>query len=244
MLDVLTSFLTAEMGLPLISSLLTSMLIGLDRELQGKPAGLRTHTLVGFASTLLTLAAAHQGEWNVNVMPSTQLVSDPTRMAHGILTGIGFLGAGVIFKEGSSVHGLTTAASLWTTAALGIVYGVGMFELALVGTLATLAVLVALRFFYAALPHNSGLHLTVKVSVESGFDAVALQNLLQAHGLPDEPLGQSYDSRHGTLQFTTSTSSRSPSKCRQLADTLKTTPAVLNFAMLFVENAGARDAGS
>src|SRR5688500_2011018 len=99
------------MGLPLASSPLTGMLIGLERELQGKPAGLRTHTLVCFASTLLTLAAAHQGEWSINLIAGTQIVSDPTRMAHGILTGIGFLGAGVIFREGPSVHGLTTAAS-------------------------------------------------------------------------------------------------------------------------------------
>lgn len=241
MLDVIATFLTAEMGLPLVSSLITGILIGLDREMQGKPAGLRTHALVGFASALLTLAAAHQGEWIVNLMPSTQIVSDPIRMAHGILTGIGFLGAGVIFKEGSSVHGLTTAASLWTTAALGIVYGVGMFELALVGTVATLALLVAVRFLYAALPHNSGLHLTITASLESGFDAEAIRVLLQAQGLPDRPLGESYDSRTGTLEFTTSTSSRSVPKCRQLAHALRTTPAVLSFTMLFVENAGARD---
>ena len=241
--SMLTSLLTAEFGLPLISSLITGMLIGLDRELQGKPAGLRTHTLVGFASTLLTLAAAHQGEWTVNLLPSTDLVSDPTRMAHGILTGIGFLGAGVIFKEGSSVHGLTTAASLWATAALGIIYGVGMFELALVGTVATLAVLVVLRFVYAALPNNSGLRLTITASLESGFDAVAVQELLRAHDLPHQPLSESYDGRTGTLEFATSTSSRSASKCRKLADALKGSPAVLGFTMLFVENAGARDTG-
>lgn len=152
MLDALAPFLTAEMGLSLLSSVLTGMLIGLDRELQGKPAGLRTHALVCFASALLTLAATHQGQWYLDLVPSTQVVSDPTRMAHGILTGIGFLGAAGIFREGSSVQGLTTAASLWTTAALGIVCGVGMFELALVGTAATLVVLVALRIFYAVLP--------------------------------------------------------------------------------------------
>ena len=139
--DFLLPVLTPEMWLPLVSSLLTGMLIGLDRELQGKPAGLRTHTLVCFAATLLTLAAAHQAQWAVNLIPGTQVVSDPTRMAHGILTGIGFLGAGVIFREGPSVHGLNTAASLWVSAA----FGVGMFGLSLVGMAATLLVLVGLR---------------------------------------------------------------------------------------------------
>lgn len=242
MFDALAPFLTAEMGLPLLSSLLTGMLIGLDRELQGKPAGLRTHALVCFASTLLTLAATHQGQWYLDLVPSTQVVSDPTRMAHGILTGIGFLGAGVIFREGSSVQGLTTAASLWTTAALGIVYGVGMFELALVGTAATLVVLVALRIFYAVLPRSSALRLAISVDAGSSFDAVAAQALLQAHGLPDQPLSQTYDGRNGVLEFTTSTYSRNMQQCQTLADALRTNPAVLSFSMLLLEDAGARDA--
>ncbi|MBV0893498.1 MgtC/SapB family protein, partial [Paracoccus sp. Z118] len=123
--DYLNPILSAETGLPLLCSLITGMLIGIDREVQGKPAGLRTHALVCLAATLLTLAAAQQELWTLKLVPGTQIVSDPTRMAHGILTGIGFLGAGVIFREGPSVHGLTTAASLWISAALGIVYGVG-----------------------------------------------------------------------------------------------------------------------
>ena len=93
----------------------------------------------------------------MDLVPGTQIVSDPTRMAHGILTGIGFLGAGVIFREGSSVHGLNTAASLWVSAA----FGVGMFGLSLVGTAATLLVLVGLRILYAVLPRSRSLRLTV-----------------------------------------------------------------------------------
>jgi len=242
MLEILAPILTVELGLPLASSLLTGMLIGLERELQGKPAGLRTHALVCFAATLLTLAAARQGEWLVVLLPDTQVVSDPTRMAHGILTGIGFLGAGVIFREGASVQGLTTAASLWMTAALGIVYGVGMFGLALVGAVATLIVLVALRLLYSVLPRSSGLHLTIEVKADSGFGAEAIRGLLKAHSFPDQPLSQSYDGDTGIVAFTTSTYSRSMQECDQLADVLKTNPAVLRFTMLLVDDAGARDA--
>lgn len=241
MLEVLAPLLTAEMGLPLASSLLTGMLIGLERELQGKPAGLRTHTLVCFASTLLTLAAAHQGAWSINFTAGTQIVSDPARMAHGILTGIGFLGAGVIFREGPSVHGLTTAASLWITAALGIVYGVGLFGLALVGAAATLVVLVALRLIYSALPRSSGLRLTVEARADSGFDVATLRGLLSAHRLPDQPLSQSYNAQTGSIEFTTSTYSRDLPECDRLADALRANPAVLRFAMLLMEDAGARD---
>jgi putative Mg2+ transporter-C (MgtC) family protein len=206
--EYLAYYLTAELGLPLLSSLLTGMLIGLDRELQGKPAGLRTHTLVCFASALLTLAAVRQGEWAVHLLPGTQVVSDPSRMAHGILTGIGFLGAGVIFREGASVHGLTTAASLWITAALGIVYGVGMLPLAAGGAAATLLVLVGLRLLYGVLPRSSGLRLTITAEAGSGLDAEAVRDLLRAHRLADQPISQSFDARSGTMEFAISTYSR------------------------------------
>ena len=239
MLDILAPILTAEMGLPLASSLLTGMLIGLEREMQGKPAGM--HTLVCFASTLLTLAAARQGLWTVDLMPSTQIVSDPTRMAHGILTGIGFLGAGVIFREGPSVHRLTTAVSFWITAALGIVYGVGMFSLALVGAVATLVVLVALRLIYSVLPRSSGLRLTIAAEATSDLDVNAVRDLLRAHSLPDQPLSQSYDSQTGVVEFTTSTWSRSMPECDRLADALRANKAVLRFSMLLMEDASARD---
>lgn len=241
MLDALTPFLTTEFGLPLASSLLTGMLIGLEREMQGKPAGLRTHTLVCFASALLTLAAAHQDQWILDLSPGTQVVSDPTRMAHGILTGIGFLGAGVIFREGPSVHGLTTAASLWITAALGIVYGVGLFWLAVLGAVAALLVLVALRVLYAVLPRSSGLRLTIEVDHASSFDADALRALLQAHGLPDQPLSQSFNRSTGIVAFTTSTYSRSMGECDRLAVALRANRAVLRFTMLLMEDAGAAD---
>lgn len=132
----------------------------------------------------------------------------------------------MIFREGASVQGLTTAASLWLTAALGIVYGVGMFELALIGAVATLVVLVGLRFLYALLPRSSGLHLTIEVNASSSFDANAIRGLLKAHSFPDQPLSQSYNGDTGTLAFTTSTYSRSMQKCDQLADRLKSNPAV------------------
>ena len=128
--SLLTTVLTPALMLPLLGSLITGALIGAEREVQAKPAGLRTHTLVCFGSALMMVIAAHQSGWDSAFLPETQIVSDLSRMPHAILTGIGFLGAGVIFREGLSVQGLTTAASLWLTASLGIVYGAGMLELA------------------------------------------------------------------------------------------------------------------
>ena len=88
----------------------------------------------------------------MTVVPLDAIRTDPTRMAQGIMTGIGFLGAGVIFKEGLTVRGLTTAASIWVTAAIGILLGIGFYFAATVGAAATLAILAAFRFIELRLP--------------------------------------------------------------------------------------------
>src|SRR5690606_12643154 len=87
--------------------------------------------------------------------PGTQIVSDPTRMAHGVLTGIGFLCAGVIFRSGFSIHGLTTAASLWVTAAIGLLFGAGLYSLGAAGTALTAAILIGLRLVSRRLPQTA-----------------------------------------------------------------------------------------
>lgn len=148
----LQDFTQTAVWLPLAASVLTGAVIGFEREVQAKAAGLRTHTLVCFSSAVLMMAASHQASWSFDGVPGANVVSDPTRMAHGILTGIGFLGAGVIFRQGPAVHGLTTAASLWMCAALGTLYGVGLFWLGLAGSVATLVVLVAFRIAYLLIP--------------------------------------------------------------------------------------------
>jgi len=102
-------------------------LIGLERSYHGRPDGFRTHTLVCVASSLLMLVTMYQGKWFAGAALETVRV-DPTRMAQGIMTGIGFLGAGVILREGLSVRGLTTAASIWITAAIVILCGVGFYS--------------------------------------------------------------------------------------------------------------------
>jgi len=93
----------------LLGALFAGGVIGLERSFHGRPAGFRTHALVCLASSLLMLITLYQLKWLPGV-PVDTVRTDPTRMAQGIMTGIGFLGAGVIFKEGLSVRGLTTAA--------------------------------------------------------------------------------------------------------------------------------------
>jgi putative Mg2+ transporter-C (MgtC) family protein len=112
------------------AALVVGAVIGFERSFHGRPAGFRTHALVCVASALLMLVTVYQTEWMAGV-PVETIRTDPTRMAQGIMTGIGFLGAGVIFREGLTVRGLTTAASIWITSAIGILVGIGFYTAAL-----------------------------------------------------------------------------------------------------------------
>src|SRR5215813_4241521 len=112
-----------EISFRLLVALLFGGLVGMERSYHGRPAGFRTHTLVCLASAVLMILTTSVPDW----MPGGPDRLDPTRTAQGIMTGIGFLGAGVIYKETLTVRGLTTAASIWITSAIGILMGVGMF---------------------------------------------------------------------------------------------------------------------
>src|SRR3954449_5206605 len=131
-----------------IGALVIGALIGFERSFHGRPAGFRTHSLVCIASAILMIVTVYQNEWMTSVSQDA-IRTDPTRMAQGIMTGIGFLGAGVIFKENLSVRGLTTAASIWITAALGILFGVGFYYPAIVATGMTLITLSLFRLVEA-----------------------------------------------------------------------------------------------
>jgi putative Mg2+ transporter-C (MgtC) family protein len=154
---MLTTFMATEyatMTAHLVAALIAGGVIGLERSFHGRPAGFRTHTLVCVASSLLMLVTLYQWQWLPGV-PLETVRTDPTRMAQGIMTGIGFLGAGVIYKEGVNIHGLTTAASIWITAAIGILFGVGFYVPATLATALALGILSAFRWIEARLPSES-----------------------------------------------------------------------------------------
>jgi putative Mg2+ transporter-C (MgtC) family protein len=117
------------------------MVVGIERELREQAAGLRTHILVAIGSCLFTIVGAYgfQGIAGAG--------TDPSRVAAQVVTGIGFLGAGAILREGQSVRGLTTAASLWVVAAVGIAVGLGMYWATGVAVAITVVSLWALRPF-------------------------------------------------------------------------------------------------
>ena len=122
---------------PLLLSLILCGLIGLERESHGRAAGLRTHILVGISSTLIILTSIYMSS-------GRGIISDPGRVAAGVVTGIGFIGAGTIMRFRASIKGLTTAASIWAAAAVGLAIGSGFYLGALVTTAMILFSLVFL----------------------------------------------------------------------------------------------------
>lgn len=127
-----------EVIFKLLLAALLGALIGLEREYKKKGAGLKTYSLVCLGSCLFTVLSF---EWLRVFSPQTGINIDPTRIVQAIATGIGFIGAGIIFQQGEGVIGLTTAAGLWVTAAIGIAAGVGFYYLAIFSSILTVAIL-------------------------------------------------------------------------------------------------------
>ena len=129
-----------EVVLRLGLAVLLCATIGIERSARDEVAGMRTHALVGLGAALFTLLSAHGFEGSATVAPP-----DPTRIAAQIVSGIGFLGAGAIIRDGLTVRGITTASSLWIAAAIGMAAGAGFYLGALATTALVLVVLIALR---------------------------------------------------------------------------------------------------
>lgn len=181
-LDPTHSELYFQIALHLGSAMVAGGLIGLERSFHGRPAGFRTHTLVCLASSLLMLVTLYQGYWFDGGEAKGAVTMDPTRMAQGIMTGIGFLGAGVIFKEGLTVRGLTTAASIWITAAIGVLLGIGFYFPAALATVLTLVTLVLLHRVERIVPTHIYAQLNVRFDRQKAMPEADLRQLLKEHG--------------------------------------------------------------
>jgi putative Mg2+ transporter-C (MgtC) family protein len=132
---------------PLLAALLVGGLIGFEREMHGRPAGLRTHMLVCLASATLIQASRVVPASLLPQSDAFRLIMDPNRLAAGIMTGIGFLGAATVIRSGDIVRGITTGATVWTVTGLGIVVGQGEYVLAITASVLVVVVLVVVDRF-------------------------------------------------------------------------------------------------
>ena len=177
-----------EIIIRLLGALAAGGLIGMERSYHGRPAGFRTHTLVALASALLMLVTVYESSW-FHQASNVRVVVDPTRMAQGIMTGIGFLGAGVIVKEGLTVRGLTTAGSIWITSAIGILAGIGFYFPAAIGTVLTLGTLSLFRWIETLLPANYYANFTIRFARDNAMSEDELRKLITGYGFSISGLG-------------------------------------------------------
>ena len=204
-----------------IAALAAGGVIGLERTFHGRAAGLRTYALVSFASALLVV-----GGYDLAAGDSGAL----TRIIQGIVTGIGFLGAGVIVKEGFTVRGLTTAASIWAAAAIGVILGAGSYSVGVAATLVTLGALSILRRIEDRLPSQTFVHF--EVGFRNGPDAneERLRALIRQYGFTINEFAYRLDAS-GVLEYRGVMWASAPARLSEVQQGLVTMPDVVHFRM-------------
>ncbi|MFC0136049.1 magnesium transporter MgtC [Massilia eurypsychrophila] len=166
--------------LNLLGALLLGLLVGYERSYHGRAAGMRTYGLVCMASAALTIIGGYPDFWYGGHGGALVGVADPTRIIQGVVTGIGFLGAGVIMREGFNISGLTTAASIWASSVIGILVGVGFYLAAMGLAFMASMIMIYLHKIEAFLPSRHALAVMMRfkhdfVPLESTLRRVALE---------------------------------------------------------------------
>lgn len=191
------------MLLKVLLAVVAGGVVGLERELHGRPAGLRTHMLVSVGSCLMMIVSEGMFFKYGHLLDTGVVRLDPGRIAAQIITGIGFIGAGVIIKEGATVRGLTTAASLWVMAGIGMSFGMGMVNAGVLGTVVAISVLILLKRLEPTIKKIRFLRLTVVASCEHDI-YLQLEQILSDEQLSIIKIEQelNLDERRVTYDFT------------------------------------------
>jgi putative Mg2+ transporter-C (MgtC) family protein len=212
----------------LVAALAAGGIVGLERSFRGRAAGFRTHALVCLASSLLMLVTVYEHQWFV-AQSGSRVAVDPTRMAQGIMTGIGFLGAGVIVKEGLTVRGLTTAASIWITAAIGILTGIGFYFAAGIGVVLTLGTLSVFRWIEGKMPTELYANFTVRFIREAVMPEPALRELVARHGFSVANLNYRLLGEGGQFEYRMVMRTLKADNVRTLSEALNADRAVVEY---------------
>ncbi len=220
----------ARVGINLSCALVAGALIGAERSYNGRAAGFRTNILVALAAAG-AMVMGFRPEFASAARAGLPLIDPIPQIAQGVMTGVGFLGAGVIFKEGVSVQGLTTAACVWAVAAVGLLFGVGMYGPGALLTFLILVVLIGLRTVEGILPRKVYALATFVFDGDHAPDHKALALLLGAHEV--RLYDVSYRSRDRGKQFEYSANlvTTDESSLQELALRLKETPGLVEFSL-------------
>ena len=212
----------------LLGALFAGSLIGWERTFHGRPAGFRTHALVCLASALLMTLALFPMTWMPDLNKDL-FRTDPTRMAQGIMTGIGFLGAGVIFKEGLTVRGLTTAASIWITSAIGILIGVGFYFPAALATVLVLIILSLFRWVEKKIPSHYYANNVISFQRNQTPNQTYIRELLTNYGFALEGVSYRISDLGNLFEYRMTIRTSDPKNLTRLAEYLSKDTAVKYF---------------
>ena len=215
----------------LFMAVILGALIGFERSYHGRPAGLRTHTLVSTSATLLMLVTVFQWDLLAGV-PIDTIRVDPTRMGQGIMTGIGFLGAGVILKEKLTIRGLTTATSIWMASAIGIVVGMGFFTAATAAAFITILVLNGFGWLERKLPTYNFSRLLVRCKRNEAIAKSDLFEIVKSHNFKtNNPSYELTDEGH-FIQYEFTIQTKNSQNLETLAQSLIENQLIVEFSLI------------
>jgi putative Mg2+ transporter-C (MgtC) family protein len=221
----------AQIAADLTAAWVAGCVVGFERSFHGRSAGLRTHALVAIAAAATVMVSLAPIVAPPGAFPGGTPRLDPTRLAQGVMTGVGFLGAGVIFKEGVNVQGLTTAASIWATAAIGLLFGLGEYGAGAIATAAVLATLVMLRWLEDSLPMQVYAWCVFRFRAAETPDKPGLLSLLADHGVSLRDLSYARSHDGAILEFSGNAMARRGAAFEDLAATLRTLDGLVEFEL-------------
>ena len=204
--------------------------IGLERSYHGRAAGFRTHCIVAIAAAA-AIMAAYIPALQPDLFHGYPSIDNAGRIAQGVMTGIGFLGAGVIFKEGVNIQGLTTAASVWATAGIGILFGVGAYVPGALLTAAVLATLIVLRWVELWMPAKVYVWSIFRFRADVAPTGDALKAMLAAHGASLGELSYARQQGGEILQYSGVIRSPKPATLHALAEHLRTLDGLVEYEL-------------
>lgn len=233
------TFLAANafIGLNLVGALLLGMLVGYERSYNGRAAGMRTYGLVCMASTALTAFVGQSALWYGG--SAGHVLADPTRVVQGVVTGVGFLGAGVIMKDGLSISGLTTAASIWAASTIGVLLGVGFYAAAMLLALLCMVSMTLLHRLETRLPGRSTLEVCVTFGAMHAPIFEELSDVAEARGyrVLQDSLRITFSDRSPVWRFCVVGLDRSRATSPALlAQEMSTADGVASFSIVPVRN--------
>jgi len=169
--------------LDILGAMGLGLILGFERNYHGHAAGMRTYALVCGASAGLAAIGGFTGQWYGGpAVTQGHLVAEATHIIQGIVTGIGFLGAGVILRDGATIRGLSTAASIWTASAIGIIVGVGLYATAFVATIACVVLMSGFKRLETRLPHRRQLKVAITLDGPAPLPPERMPDFMKSYG--------------------------------------------------------------